>query len=166
MIIPEVTVDGRDVNSTRIRALVDAGRVEEAASLLARPYAVRGRVVAGERRGRSLGFPTLNLAPENEILPACGVYAGRVRFLDEGSPALGSSHPAVINVGRRPTFKAADPVLAEAHLLDFDGDAYGRRIELSFVHRLRDERRFPGADALRAQIAADLVEARRRLESS
>jgi riboflavin kinase / FMN adenylyltransferase len=164
-IIPEVTVDGRDVNSTRIRALIEAGRVEEAAALLARPHTVRGRVVPGERRGRGLGFPTLNLAPESEILPDRGVYAGRVRFLDEGAPPRGSSHPAVSNVGRRPTFEPSAPVVAEAHLLDFEGDVYGRRVELSFEHRLREERRFPDVDALRAQIAADLVEARRRLGS-
>jgi riboflavin kinase / FMN adenylyltransferase len=163
-IIPEVTVDGEDVNSTRIRGLIGQGRVEDAARLLARAYSVRGSVVAGARRGRSLGFPTLNLRPESEILPDSGVYAGRVRFLDEGEPARGSRHAAVTNVGRRPTFGGADAVLAEAHLLDFEGDVYGRRVELSFEHRLREERRFPGPDALRSQIAADLVEARKRLE--
>lgn len=163
-IIPEVTVGGRDVNSTRIRELLEAGQVEEAGELLARPYTVRGRVVEGDRRGRTLGFPTLNLEPENEILPAGGVYAGRVRFLDEGAPARGSVHAAVANVGRRPTFKESDPVLAEAHLLDFDGDLYGRRVDLSFEHHLRAEQRFAGPEALREQIARDLVEGRRRLE--
>jgi riboflavin kinase/FMN adenylyltransferase len=169
-IIAEVKVRGRGVNSTRIRELLGESRVEEAAELLGRPYAVRGRVVEGERRGRSLGFPTANLAPESEILPAVGVYAGRVRLLDD--PPAGQKGPtlprgaeprAVFNVGRRPTFKQGDAVLAEAHLLDLSADLYGRRVELLFVHHLRAERRFPDVEALRSQIAGDVEEARRRL---
>jgi riboflavin kinase/FMN adenylyltransferase len=161
-IIPEVTVGERDVNSTRIRALLAAGHVEEAATLLGRPYAVRGRVVPGDRRGRSLGFPTLNLAAENEVLPAHGVYAGAVRFLDAGTPPAGARLPAVTNVGRRPTF-GQGAVVVEAHLLDFEGDAYERRVDVEFEHHLREEQRFPDVDALRARIAADVDEARRRL---
>ena len=163
-VIPEVTVGDRDVNSTRIRALLAEGAVSEAAELLGRPYAVRGRVGQGERRGRTLGFPTLNLVPESEILPAHGVYAGHVRFLDAGDPAAGARFATVVNVGRRPTFKEADPALAEAHLLDFSGEVYGRRIEISFGHRLRDERRFAGPDALREQIARDVARARSLLD--
>lgn len=163
-IIPEVTVDGRDVNSTRIRTLLGQGRVEEAAALLDRPYTVRGRVVKGDRRGREIGFPTANLELENEVLPANGVYAGRLRFLDAGEPPAETRLGAVTNVGTRPTFGPGAPPLAEAHLLDFEGDCYGRRVELSFALRLRDEQRFPGVDALRAQIARDVAEARRRLE--
>lgn len=159
-IIPEVTLEGRDVNSTRIRALLADGEVEVAQRLLDRPYTVRGRVVEGDKRGRTIGFPTANLAPENEVLPSAGVYAGRVRILDESA-----WRDAVVNVGRRPTFKPDDPVLAEAHLLDFEGDLYGRRIDLAFVQRLRDERRFADVDALRAQIGRDAEEARRRLRS-
>jgi riboflavin kinase/FMN adenylyltransferase len=162
-IIPEVTLEGRDVNSTRIRALLAEGEVEVAQRLLDRPYTVRGRVVEGDRRGRTIGFPTANLAPENEVLPSPGVYAGRVRVLGEEGAAW---HPAVINVGRRPTFKSDDPVVAEAHLLDFDGELYGRRIDLAFAHRLRDERRFPDVDALREQIARDAEEARTCLGSA
>jgi len=161
-IIPEVTIGSRDVSSSRIRALLGEGAVEEAKLLLGRSFAVRGRVVEGDRRGRLLGFPTANLSPETEILPANGVYAGRARLLD----AAGEDGPpftAVTNVGRRPTFKADDPPLAEAHLLDFEGDLYGRRIELTFEARLREERRFPGPDALREQIARDVAEGRRRL---
>ena len=164
-VIPEVTVDGRDVNSTRIRALLAEGEVGEAAVLLGRPYSVRGEVVRGEQRGRTLGFPTLNLARESEILPGDGVYAGHVRFLDRGDPAPGTDFPAVTNVGRRPTFKEDEPSAAEAHLLDFRGEVYGRRIELSFSHRIREERKFPGPDALREQIARDTDEARRLLGS-
>ncbi|MBW2447718.1 MAG: bifunctional riboflavin kinase/FAD synthetase [Deltaproteobacteria bacterium] len=143
-VIPEITMGERDVNSTRIRELLSQGEVSEAMLLLGRPYAVRGEVVRGDQRGRTIGFPTLNLRPESEILPAHGVYAGWVRFLDSVEPEAGSRHLAVINVGRRPTFKVDDPALAEAHLLDFEGDAYGRPIEVGFGHRLRDEQRFDG----------------------
>lgn len=162
-IVPEVTVGGRDVNSTRIRELLAEGRVEEARELLGRPYRVRGRVVEGDRRGRTLGFPTVNLAPENEVLPAQGVYAGGLRVLGErGGP--GDERPAVLNIGRRPTFKdEAAPVLAEAHVIDWSGDLYGQRVELSFLHHLREERRFPDVAALRRQIEADRDEARQRL---
>jgi riboflavin kinase/FMN adenylyltransferase len=159
-IVPEVTVGGRDVNSTRIRELLGEGRVEAARELLGRPYRVRGRVVEGDRRGRTLGFPTVNLAPENEVLPAQGVYAGRLRVLGGGS---GEELPAVVNVGRRPTFKEAGEVLAEAHVIDWSGDLYGQRVELAFLHHLRDERRFPDVEALRRQIEADRDAARQRL---
>lgn len=162
-IVPEVMVGGLDVNSTRIRQLLAEGSVEEAAPLLGRPYAVWGRVGAGQRRGRRLGFPTLNLEVENEILPAPGVYAARVRFLDDGEPPRDAEFDAVSNVGRRPTFGSGDALIPEAHLLDFDADAYGRRVELRFELRLREERRFPDPEALRAQIQKDAAEARRLL---
>ena len=162
-IIPEVKLGERDVNSTRVRELLEAGEVEEAAVLLGRSYRVRGAVAKGDQRGRTIGFPTLNLAAENEILPCIGVYACRVRFLDAGAPAAGSSFGAVANVGRRPTVKANDPVAVEAHLFDFSADAYGRRIEVSFEARLRGEQRFPNLDALREQIARDSDAARVRL---
>lgn len=165
-IIPEVTIDGEDVNSTRIRELVAEGDAETAARLLGRPYALRGRVAHGDRRGRTIGFPTLNLEPENELLPAAGVYAGHVRFLDDGVPERGTVFGAVSNVGRRPTFDAGQRTVCESHLLGFADDAYGRRIEVSFLSRLRSEQKFPGAEALRSQIAADVEETRRRLASS
>jgi riboflavin kinase/FMN adenylyltransferase len=133
--------------------------------MLGRPYALRGRVVEGDRRGRTIGFPTANLESENEALPAPGVYAGWVRLLDDGRPALGSRLPAVTNVGSRPTFESDGRVLAEAHLIDFEGDLYGRRLEISFLHHLRPERRFSGIEELRTQIDADVREARRRLEA-
>ncbi len=164
-IIPEVTVDAGDVNSTRIRQMLFEGRVEEAFSMLGRSYTIRGRVVKGDRRGRDIGFPTANLDPENEILPASGVYAGRMRFLDDGNPPRGTEALAVTNVGVRPTFDGEHRLVAESHLVDFDGDIYGRRVELSFTHHLRDERRFSGVGALREQIAKDVEEGRRRLEA-
>ena len=164
-IIPEITVDEGDVNSTRIREMLTVGRVEEVFAMLGRSYTVRGRIVEGDRRGRQIGFPTANIEPENEILPSAGVYSGRLRFLDDGSPAAGSEWLAVTNVGVRPTFGDEKRRVAEAHILDFDGDVYGRRIEISFAHTLRRERRFSGVDALREQIAKDVDEARRRLEA-
>ena len=164
-IIPEVTVDEGDVNSTRIRRLLADGLPEIAAHMLGRAYAVRGSIVRGDERGRTIGFPTANLDPESEVLPAPGVYAGRLRLLDAGDPAAGTVLPVVTNVGVRPTFKEGASVLAEAHVLDWSGDLYGRRVELSFPFRLREERRFDGVDALREQIARDADEARRRLQS-
>jgi riboflavin kinase/FMN adenylyltransferase len=165
-IVPEVKLGERDVNSSRIRELLAHGEVEEAALLLARPYTVRGRVIEGDRRGRTLGFPTLNLDAENEVLPRAGVYAGHVRFLDEGSPEADARFGAVTNVGRRPTFGESERILAEAHLLHFSGDVYGRRVEVAFEHALREERRFPDVEALRKQIAADAAQARRKLAAS
>lgn len=165
-IIPEVMVGDRDVNSTRIRQLLAEGNVTEAALLLDRPYTVRGTVAKGDRRGRTIGFPTLNLAAENEILPARGVYASHVRFLDEEDPASAALWPAVTNVGTRPTFKDDDALLAEAHLFDFEGEAYGRRVEISFEHFLRHERRFADVDALKAQIARDAAGAREVLAAA
>jgi riboflavin kinase/FMN adenylyltransferase len=128
--------------------------------MLGRAYSVRGHVVEGDQRGRTLGFPTANLDPENEILPAAGVYAGRFLFIDDGNPERGVELPAVMNVGTRPTFEGEGRLQAEAHLLDFKGDVYGRRVEMSFLTRLREERRFTDVDALREQIAADIGAAR------
>jgi riboflavin kinase/FMN adenylyltransferase len=131
--------------------------------MLGRSYTVRGRVARGDGRGASIGFPTANLDPENEVLPAAGVYAGWVRLLDAGAPAAGARFPAVTNVGLRPTFGPGGPLRAEAHLIGFTGDVYGRRVDLSFERRLRPEQRFDGVAALRAQIAADVDAARRLL---
>ncbi len=163
-IVPEVTIGERDVNSTLIRGLLANAQVEEAAELLGRPYTVRGEVVEGDRRGHTIGFPTANLELENEIVPATGVYAGRLRLLDDGDPSRGSEFGAVANVGRRPTFGRSGPLTTEAHLLDFTGDIYQRRVELEFTDHLRAERRFPNVGALREQIAVDVAEGRRRLK--
>lgn len=175
-IIPEVQIDARDVSSTRIRELLTAGDAAQAALLLGRPYGVRGRVVPGAQQGRLLGFPTLNLSPENAVLPAPGVYAGVVRFLvSDRDEILTQSVPktheflfnetfqSVVNIGYRPTLQQSSSLVIEAHLFDFHADVYGRRIEIGFVDRLREERKFPNADALRHQIALDAAEAKRRL---
>jgi riboflavin kinase/FMN adenylyltransferase len=164
-IIPEVKSGGRDVNSTRIRSLLEAGEVVEAAEMLGRRYGLRGTVVVGDRRGRTLGFPTLNILPENEVMPCRGVYAGLVRFLGEDTPYGSEQFDAVVNVGLRPTFADAHGLSVEAHLLDFDDDVYGRRVELEFVARLRNEQKFATPDALKQQIQLDAEAARRELKS-
>ena len=163
VIVPEVQVGGRDVSSTRIREAVARGDVEEAALCLGRPYAIAGCVVEGDRRGRELGFPTANLVPENELLPARGVYATRVWLLDAGSRRQGDSLASVTNVGIRPTFDGG-PLITEVHVLDFDNDLYGRRLEIELHARIRGEKRFPSVDTLRQAIAADVARAREILE--
>lgn len=142
------------VSSTRIRRLVTEGRVEEAGALLGRHYTVTGQVVHGAARGRELGFPTANLATGNELLPPHGVYA---TFVTSG----GVVWPAVTNIGIRPTFGGAPAVAVESHVLGDPGDLYDRTIDVAFVQRLRDERRFADVDALREQIGADVRRARR-----
>jgi riboflavin kinase/FMN adenylyltransferase len=163
VIIPQVQSGERDVSSSRIRSSVDSGDVEDAARCLGRPYAIWGRVVEGDRRGRTIGFPTANLETSNELIPAFGVYATRARIFDGDRPGS-TVHPSVTNVGTRPTFEPGR-VLTEVHLLDFDGDLYGRRLELEFVRRIRDEIRFPDVDALVRQIARDAEHARTLLQA-
>jgi riboflavin kinase/FMN adenylyltransferase len=145
------------VSSTRIRQLVADGDVTGAAALLGRPHQVRGEVVHGDGRGGAeLGFPTANVAVPAEIaLPGLGIYAGRYRRPD------GAVHPAAISVGNRPTFydRAPGP-LVEAYLLDFDGDLYGEEARVSFVERLREERRFDRVEDLVAQMGRDVLQAR------
>ena len=142
------------ISSTRIRNLISAGEVEEAGQLLGRPYVVRGEVVAGDRRGRSIGFPTANVLQDAaQVIPARGVYAG---FVYTGEEA----HAACTNVGVAPTFERGESRV-EAYLIDFEGDLYGRIVDVSFVRRIRPEKRFSGVEELKAQIARDVDEARR-----
>jgi riboflavin kinase/FMN adenylyltransferase len=141
------------VSSTRIRRLIGEGRVDEAGALLGHPYAISGSVVAGDQRGRQIGFPTANLATDNELLPPRGVYATTLR-LD------GVIYPSVTNIGVRPTFGEDGPVVVEAHVLGRELDLYGRAVSLGFVQRVRDERRFESVEQLTAQIAADVQRAR------
>ncbi len=162
-IIPQVKAAEHDVSSTRIRAALARGDVADAALCLGGPYTIWGRIVAGERRGRTLGFPTANLDPENELIPANGVYATTVRLFDGDAPGA-EIHLGVTNIGTRPTFEPGR-VLAETNLFDFDGDLYGRRIALSFWERIRDERRFSGPDELKQQIARDARDSRALLKT-
>ncbi len=157
-VVPAVHIGGTLVSSTLIRRLVRAGRPEEARAYLGRPYAVRGRVVQGEGRGRTLGFPTANLAVHpDKVLPGRGIYAARARL---GERAV----PAAVSVGTRPTF-GTGALLVEAFLLDFDGDLYGQEIELLFERRLRDELAFRGAADLVRQMEADVAQVRALLHA-
>ena len=156
--VPAVsTADGEAISSSAIRHHVQHGRLDRAAAMLGRPFSLLGIVAPGDQRGQTLGFPTANLSPHNEVLPPDGVYAVRVR-LDEQLLA------GVANIGRRPTFAHATPGrLLEVHLLDFAGNVYGRDLEVGFVARLRGEQQFADAAALRAQITADIARARQAL---
>jgi riboflavin kinase/FMN adenylyltransferase len=136
------------VSSTRVRRLIAEGRVDEAGALLGHHYALDGTVVQGQKRGRELGFPTANLGAENELVPPAGVYATTVS-LD------GIVYPAITNIGTRPTFETGEEKIIETHVIDFDKDMYGTNVHLGFVQRLRDEKKFDGVDALKAQIDAD-----------
>lgn len=155
--IAPLLIDGAPVSATRIRELLHTGRVADVPRLLGRSFAVAGEVVHGDHRGRTIGFPTANIAVgARHILPADGVYACQVTL-----PG-GASQPAVTNVGVRPTFGVLKRTV-EAHLLDWDGDLYGQRLRVAFVERIRGERRFSGIDELRAQIARDADVARAML---
>src|SRR5437660_8878611 len=155
-VVSPIEVDGAIVSSTRIRNLLLAGDVEAAARLLGRPYSLRGRVVHGAKRGRALGFPTINLAlPKERLLPRDGIYAmwaemGEGRF------------KAAASLGVRPTFGGGERVL-EAYLLNYSGELYGEDVEVAFVKRLRDEIAFASPAELSAQIARDVEETRRAL---
>ncbi|CAA9448079.1 MAG: FMN adenylyltransferase / Riboflavin kinase [uncultured Rubrobacteraceae bacterium] len=150
-----IYASGVDVNSTRIRDLLAGGEAREAAKLLGRAYLLRGEVVEGDKRGRSIGFPTANILPDpRALVPGRGVYAGRVIF-------GGESYGACTNVGVAPTFDRRESKV-EAHLLDFEGDLYGEVVDVTFEECLRPEMRFDGVGQLKQQIARD-VEAARRL---
>ncbi len=142
------------VSSTRIRRLVSEGRVDEAGALLGHHYFIDGTVVRGAGRGREIGFPTANLSTENELLPPSGVYATTATI-------GGIVHPAVTNIGMRPTFGDVDRLTIETHVFDLSLDLYDKVLRLAFVQRMRDERAFADVDALRAQIEADCRSARR-----
>jgi len=157
-VVPQVSVNGLPCSSTKIREFVLEGKVEGARMLLGRAFEIDGRVVAGARRGRTMGVPTANLRPEGEIMPKPGVYAGRARRLD-GDPTW---FLAAISIGNNPTFadQGDAQLLVEAHLLDFDGDLYGARLRLALLGHLREQRRFSNADELTAEIQRDIARVR------
>jgi len=144
--------DGGRLSSTRIREALDAGEVEAAAELLGHPYTLTGIVVEGDRRGRHLGFPTANLAWEQEQLPAFGVYVTEAVLPHHGGARLGMT-----NVGEKPTFEG-QRLTVETHLPGFEGDLYGARLNVRFLHRIRGEVKFRSVDELRLQIAQDVAE--------
>ncbi len=155
--VPAVQVDGEVVSSTLIREAVRVGDFARARQLLGREYTVLGKVVHGKQLGRQIGFPTANLAVENEELPPNGVYVVSVQ-------TTGSPHPimkGVANLGLRPTVSdGATERSLEVHLLDFDGDLYGSEMEVAFIKMLRPEQKFADLDQLKSQIACDVVMAR------
>jgi riboflavin kinase/FMN adenylyltransferase len=150
-VVPLVEVEGETVSSSRIRALIAAGNVELAMRCLGAPHLLEGEVVGGDKRGRTLGFPTANVVPADDIVvPGHGVYA-----------AFASGMPAAVNVGVRPTFETGRGLLVEAHIIDQDVDLYGQILRVAFIARLRGERRFPTVEDLIAQMHLDVAEARR-----
>lgn len=154
--IDAVELGGIPVSSTRIRIALQAGDFASAARLLGQPYAIAGRVVRGKQLGRTLGYPTANLRFAGKIPALRGIYATRVHGVAE------TPWPSVSSIGTRPTVDGKEPLL-EAHLFDFDGDLYGRHIEVEFVARLRDEEKFPDLPTLVAQMDRDSEQARRLL---
>ncbi len=152
-VVEPALVDGQVVSSSRVRKLVSAGDVTEAARLLGRPYRIRGTVIRGQGRGDSLGYPTANVGGIDMLLPGEGIYAGRA-LID------GKTHAAAMSLGGNPTFGESE-LKMEAFLLDFEGDLYGRPIEIDFLARLRDIERFDSVDRLIEQIALDVVQTRR-----
>ena len=153
--IAPVQLDGAAVSSTRIREAILQRRFDEAARLLGRSYAITGKVIHGEERGRTLGFPTANLAGVEQLLPPRGVYAARARVAGNLT-----KYRAVMNLGKRPTFTSNGVDSLEVHLLDFQADLYDQKLWVSDLHWLRDEQPFPHPDALKAQITEDVARAR------
>lgn len=148
-----VMMGGERISSTRIRQALRDGNLVAASEMLGRPYSVMGEVSEGRKLGRTLGFPTANLVPRNEQLPPDGVWAVEAR-------ENGEWRPAVANLGCRPTVAEDEPRMLEVHLLDWQGDLYGKELEVRFCKQLRPEKKFSGVEALRAQITRDAQEAR------
>jgi riboflavin kinase/FMN adenylyltransferase len=154
-VVQLVELEGEIISSTHIRGLVAAGDVAAAARFLGAPFHMRGTVAHGDKRGRTLGFPTANLVPDSRlVVPDHGIYACHAQV-------DGETHVAAVNVGVRPTFKTGRGLLVEAFLLDFDGDIYDRELRLDFLERLRGEKRFDSVEALVEQMGADVEETRK-----
>lgn len=151
---PSILLEGERVSSTLVREALVQGELDRAARLLGRPYSVCGRIVHGDKRGRTLGFPTANVLMRRKNAPLQGVFAVTMAGIGD------NSKPGVANVGIRPTVSGEPTVMLETHLLDFSADLYGRVVEIEFHRKLRDERRFAGLPELRAQIDRDVAAAR------
>src|SRR5918912_1038001 len=152
--VPEVRLRGERISSSRIRELLAAGRVNLARRMLGRPYGVEGRVVRGYERGRTIGFPTANLHPQNRVIPAGGVYT--TATLIEGA-----WRRSITNIGTRPTFEQSGQPSIETYVMDWTGDLYGDVVRVRFLRRLRAERKFASVDELKRQIDYDVSRARR-----
>ena len=151
--IEEVQLRGMRISSSRIRKLLDEGRVNLARRMLGRPYGVEGVIIRGDRRGHTIGFPTANLKPRNRVIPRYGVYA-TATLID------GAWRKSITNIGVRPTFESDSDPSIETYIFDFDGDLYGDVLRVRFLYRIRDERKFNGIDELKAQIEKDSAVAR------
>jgi riboflavin kinase/FMN adenylyltransferase len=149
--VPEVVYRGERISTSRIRQAVSEGKIEDAREMLGRPYSITGVIVRGDRMGQKLGWPTINLAADNKLVPADGVYASRVFF-----PSYPATFDSVTNVGTRPTVYENYQRVVESHILDFKADVYKQRVELSFFKRLREERIFQTVMDLSAQIRRDV----------
>ncbi|HEX3626797.1 MAG TPA: bifunctional riboflavin kinase/FAD synthetase [Verrucomicrobiae bacterium] len=145
-----VSLDGQAVSSTRIREAIRAGNLDDASQMLARPYAICGNIVAGDKLGRTLGFPTANLNVAGLVLPPNGVYSAITRH-------DGRLYRVALNIGTRPTVAAGRQLRVEAHLTDFDGDLYGRELEIEIGEKLRDEKKFASPQQLKEQITKDIT---------
>lgn len=156
--IEPVRIDGMEISSTRIRQSIQEGRIRESNAMLGRSYNISGTVVTGDKRGRTLGYPTANLATEAELIPPNGVYAVRVVLGEERKSGVAS-------LGIKPTFSGKQYSI-EAHIFDFDQDIYGRFLRMEFIERIREEKSFPDAHALVAQIDRDAEQARQILEQA
>ncbi len=150
---------GKPYSSTRIREYLKGGKPAAAAQVLGRPFEIEGKVVEGDKRGRTIGFPTANLDLGEYIHPIRGVYAVKVGVAEDGRTLW---YNGVANLGHRPTFGGTRTVL-EVHLLDFEGDLYGKQMRVALIDYLREEKKFDGLDGLRAQIADDGARARQVL---
>jgi riboflavin kinase/FMN adenylyltransferase len=151
--VDEVQIRGMRVSSSKIRELLAHGRVDLARRMLGRPYGVEGVVIRGDRRGRTMGFPTANLKPHNRVIPKFGVY-GTATLIE------GKWRRSITNIGVRPTFGDVLEPSIETYVFDFEGDLYGDALRVRFLHRIRGERKFDGIDELKAQIARDTARAR------
>lgn len=147
--LPQVSLANARVSSTRVRSALAAGNLQEASLLLGRPYSMSGKVVHGAKRGRQLGFPTANVHMRHERPALTGVYAVKLDGFN-----------AVANLGVRPTIAGVPKLSLEVHIIDFNEDLYGKHVHVAFLHKIRDEMKFESLDALKAQIAADVIAAR------
>jgi riboflavin kinase / FMN adenylyltransferase len=157
-VVEPLMIGGEPVSSSRVRGLLAAGQVEQAAALLTRPYRIRGMVTHGAARGAKLGFPTANVDAIDTLLPGLGVYAGVARTAE-------GRWPAAVNLGPNPTF-GEQAIKVEVHMIGFAGSLYGQPLEVDFLRRLRDIRRFGGVDDLKAQLERDVAEAGRACDIS
>lgn len=153
-VIPKVEKEENKISSTRIRALLDEGKVDEAGELLGRPFTLKGKVIEGDKRGRTIGFPTANTEIDSDYyLPKVGVYAVTVIY-------CGQVYQAMANLGVKPTFEGEREPSLEVHLFDFDEDLYGQSISIQFHLRIRDEKRFNGPEELKGQLTDDEAQIR------